>query len=300
MKTKDGRATTDAYCVAMYGTKWVRTRTVIDSFAPKWNEQYTWEVFDPCTVMTIGVFDNFHLQGGDSRIGKVRIRLSTLETDRVYTHSYPLLVLAPSGVKKMGEIHLVLRFTCSSLLNILHMYSQPCLPKMHYNHPLTFTQSNHMRHHAQQIVSMRLSQIEPPLRKENVDYMLIGVSTMWNLDELDEEFDSYPTSLRGDDIIRMRYDHIRSISGRIQFLVGDLAILGEKLQSLLSWRDPRGTLIFVIICLIASIVLKAIPFYAVAIHTVLYVSKLLRSKNKLPSVPSNFFKRLPSRMDQML
>ncbi|KAL0316861.1 UNVERIFIED_CONTAM: FT-interacting protein 3 [Sesamum radiatum] len=79
MKTKDGRATTDAYCVAKYGQKWVRTRTIIDSFAPKWNEQYTWEVFDPCTVVTIGVFDNCHLQGGDkagrdSRIGKVRIR----------------------------------------------------------------------------------------------------------------------------------------------------------------------------------------------------------------------------------
>ncbi|KAG5583386.1 hypothetical protein H5410_054013 [Solanum commersonii] len=104
MKAKDGRATTDAYCVAKYGQKWVRTRTIIDSFAPKWNEQYTWEVFDPCTVINIGVFDNCHLQGGDksggakdSRIGKVRIRLSTLETGRVYTHSYPLLVLHPTG-----------------------------------------------------------------------------------------------------------------------------------------------------------------------------------------------------------
>ena len=41
MKTKDGKGTTDAYCVAKYGQKWVRTRTIIDSFAPRWNEQYT-------------------------------------------------------------------------------------------------------------------------------------------------------------------------------------------------------------------------------------------------------------------
>ncbi|CAK9184528.1 unnamed protein product [Ilex paraguariensis] len=36
MKSKEGRGTTDAYCVAKYGPKWVRTRTIIDSFSPKW------------------------------------------------------------------------------------------------------------------------------------------------------------------------------------------------------------------------------------------------------------------------
>nr|GEV59258.1 FT-interacting protein 1-like [Tanacetum cinerariifolium] len=35
MKTRDGRETTDAYCVAKYGTKWARTRTIIDSLMPK-------------------------------------------------------------------------------------------------------------------------------------------------------------------------------------------------------------------------------------------------------------------------
>ncbi|KAM1653121.1 hypothetical protein ACFX1Q_006322 [Malus domestica] len=88
------------------------------------------EAFDPSTVITIGVFDNGHIHGGDkggkdSRIGKVRIRLSTLEADIVYTHLYPLLVLHPSGVKKMGEIQLAVRFTCSSLINRLYMYSHP-------------------------------------------------------------------------------------------------------------------------------------------------------------------------------
>ncbi|KAL9248603.1 FT-interacting protein 1-like protein [Drosera capensis] len=129
MKTKEGRGTTDAYCVAKYGQKWVRTRTVIDSFTPKWNEQYTWEVYDPCTVITLGVFDNCHLgvtekpstgsaTTKDSRIGKMRIRLSTLEADRIYTIAYPLLVLQPSGLKKMGELQLAIRFTCLSLLEI--------------------------------------------------------------------------------------------------------------------------------------------------------------------------------------
>ncbi|KAH7684325.1 Peroxin domain-containing protein [Dioscorea alata] len=397
MKTKDGRGTTDAYCVAKYGQKWVRTRTIIDSFAPKWNEQYTWEVYDPCTVITVGVFDNCHLQGGDkaagtrdTRIGKVRIRLSTLQTDRVYTHSYPLLVLLPSGVKKMGEVQLAVRFTCASLLNMMHMYSQPLLPKMHYLHPLSVTQLDNLRHQATQIVSMRLNRAEPPLRKEVVEYMLDVDSHMWSMrkskanffrimsvlsgliavskwfdqichwknplttvlihilfvilvlypelilptiflylfligvwyfrwrprqpphmdtrlshadtahpDELDEEFDTFPTS-RSPDIVRMRYDRLRSVAGRIQTVVGDLATQGERLQNLLSWRDPRATALFVTFCLIAAIVLYVTPFRVVAFLAGLYVLRHPRFRHKLPSVPLNFFRRLPARTDSML
>ncbi|XP_022746515.1 FT-interacting protein 1-like [Durio zibethinus] len=397
MKTKDGRGTTDAYCVAKFGQKWVRTRTIIDSFAPKWNELYTWEVFDPCTVITIGVFDNCHLHGGDkaggakdSKIGKVRIRLSTLETDRRYTHSYPLLVLHPNGVKKMGEIHLAVRFTCSSLLNMMHMYSLPLLPKMHYLHPLTVSQVDNLRHQATQIVSMRLGRAEPPLRKEVVEYMLDVDFHMWSMrrskanffrimnvlggliavgkwfdqicnwknpittvlihilfiilvlypelilptiflylfligvwyyrwrprhpphmdtrlshaesthpDEMDEEFDTFPTS-RPSDIVRMRYDRLRSIAGRIQTVVGDLATQGERLQSLLSWRDPRATALFVIFCLVAAVVLYVTPFQVVALLAGFYILRHPRFRHKLPSVPLNFFRRLPARTDSML
>ncbi|KAL1220912.1 FT-interacting protein 4 [Cardamine amara subsp. amara] len=399
MKAKEGgRGATDAYCVAKYGQKWIRTRTIIDSFTPRWNEQYTWEVFDPCTVVTVGVFDNCHLHGADknngvgkdSRIGKVRIRLSTLETDRVYTHSYPLLVLHPNGVKKMGEIHLAVRYTCSSLLNMMYMYSMPLLPKMHYLHPLTVSQLDNLRHQATQIVSTRLTRAEPPLRKEVVEYMLDVGSHMWSMrrskanffrimgvmsgviavgkwfeqiciwknpittvlihilftilviypelilptiflylfligiwyyrwrprhpphmdtrlshadsahpDELDEEFDTFPTS-RPSDIIRMRYDRLRSIAGRIQTVVGDLATQGERFQSLLSWRDPRATALFVLFCLIAAVVLYVTPFQAVAFLIGLYVLRHPRLRNKHPSVPLNFFRRLPARTDCML
>ncbi|XP_008243596.1 PREDICTED: LOW QUALITY PROTEIN: protein QUIRKY [Prunus mume] len=395
MKTKDGRGTTDAYCVAKYGQKWVRTRTIVDSFNPKWNEQYIWEVFDPCTVITMGVFDNGHIHGGDkggkdSKIGKVRIRLSTLEADRVYTHSYPLLVLHPSGVKKTGEIQLAVRFTCLSLINMLHMYSHPLLPKMHYIHPLSVIQLDSLRHQAMQIVSMRLSRAEPPLRKEVVEYMLDVDSHMWSMrrskanffrimgvlsgliavgkwfdqicnwknplttilihvlyiilvlypelilptiflylfligiwnfrwrprhpphmdtrlshadaahpDERDEEFDTFPTS-RPSDIVRMRYDRLRSIAGRVQTVVGDLATQGERFQSLLSWRDPRATTLFVTFCLIVAIVLYVTPFQVVALLAGIYVLRHPRFRHKLPSAPLNFFRRLPARSDSMI
>ncbi|XP_044472896.1 FT-interacting protein 3-like [Mangifera indica] len=392
MKTRDGRGTTDAYCVAKYGQKWVRTRTIVDSPTPRWNEQYTWEVFDICTVITVGVFDNGHIGGGgkDSRIGKVRIRLSTLEADRVYTHSYPLLVLQTSGVKKMGEVQLAVRFTCLSLVNMMYIYSHPLLPKMHYLHPLSVIQLDSLRHQAMQIVSMRLNRAEPPLKKEVVEYMLDVDSHMWSMrrskanffrimnvlsglisvgkwfdqicnwknplttilihilfiiliiypelilptvflylfligiwnfrrrprhpphmdtrlshaeaahpDELDEEFDTFPTS-RGSDIVRMRYDRLRSIAGRVQTVIGDLATQGERFQSLLSWRDPRATTLFITFCLIAAVVVYVTPIQVIALLLVFYLLRHPRFRHKLPSIPLNFFRRLPARSDSML
>ncbi|XP_068645528.1 FT-interacting protein 3-like [Aristolochia californica] len=396
MKTRDGKGTSDTYCVAKYGHKWIRTRTIIGSLSPKFNEQYNWEVYDPATVLTIGVFDNCQIGekgpsgSKDLKIGKVRIRLSTLETGRVYTHSYPLLVLHPSGVKKMGEIHLAIRFSCTSLANMMYIYSRPLLPKMHYVRPLTVVQLDALRFQAVNIVAARLSRAEPPLRKEVIEYMTDVNSHLWSMrkskanffrlmsvfaglfavgkwfgdvcawknpvttvlvhvlfvmlvcfpelilptvflymfligiwnyryrprypphmntrishaetvhpDELDEEFDTFPTS-RNPDLVRMRYDRLRSVAGRIQTVVGDIATQGERMQSLLSWRDPRATTIFVIFCLIAAMVLYVIPFQVIAVIAGFYLMRHPRFRHKLPSVPINFFRRLPARTDSML
>nr|CAD1818131.1 unnamed protein product [Ananas comosus var. bracteatus] len=396
MKAKDGR-TTDAYCVAKYGNKWVRTRTLLDTLAPQWNEQYTWEVFDPCTVITIAVFDNCHVAGHngggdvrDQRIGKVRIRLSTLEADRIYTHLYPLLVLQTSGLKKTGELHLAVRFTCTAWVNMVTLYGKPLLPKMHYVQPISVLQLDYLRHQAMQIVAARLVRAEPPLRREVVEYMLDVDSHMFSLrrskanfyritslfsgmaaigrwynsirnwrnpittvlvhvlflilvgypelilptiflylfmigiwsyrfrprhpphmdtrlsyaemahpDELDEEFDTFPTS-KAADVVRMRYDRLRSVAGRVQTVAGDLATQGERAQALLSWRDPRATAIFIIISLIIAIVLYVTPFQVIAVIVGLYLLRHPRFRSKMPSVPYNFYRRLPSKSDMLL
>ncbi|KAL7160117.1 hypothetical protein ABFS83_01G072400 [Erythranthe nasuta] len=393
MKTRDGKGTSDTYCVAKYGHKWIRTRTIVDNLFPKYNEQYTWEVFDPATVLTVGIFDNSQLsgeKGKDVKIGKVRIRISTLQTGRIYTHSYPLLVLHPTGVKKMGELHLALRFSCTSFANMLYTYSRPLLPKMHYVRPFTVVQLDMLRHQAVNIVATRLGRSEPPLRKEVVEYMSDVDSHLWSMrrskanffrmmsvfagifsagkwigdictwrnpittvlvhllylmlvsfpelilptvflymfligiwnfrfrprypphmntkisqaeavhpDELDEEFDTFPTS-RNPDLVRMRYDRLRSVAGRIQTVVGDVATQGERVHSLLSWRDPRATAIFVTFCLVAAVVLYVTPFQVIAALAGVYAMRHPRFRYRLPSVPVNFFRRLPARTDSML
>jgi hypothetical protein len=346
-------------------------------------------------VITIGVFDNCHINGSkedarDQRIGKVRIRLSTLETNRIYTHYYPLLVLTHSGLKKHGELHLALRFTCTAWVNMLAHYGKPLLPKMHYYHPISVRHIDWLRHQAMQIVAARLARSEPPLRREAVEYMLDVDYHMWSLrrskanvhrmmsmlsgvtavckwfndicywrnpittclvhvlffilvcypelilptiflylfviglwnyrfrprhpphmdtrlsqadnahpDELDEEFDTFPAS-RPSDIVRMRYDRMRSVAGRVQTVVGDLASQGERAQALLSWRDPRATAIFILFSLIGAVLIYVTLFQVVAVLVGLYVLRHPRFRSRMPSVPVNFFKRLPSRADMLL
>ncbi|ESQ37718.1 hypothetical protein EUTSA_v10028388mg [Eutrema salsugineum] len=399
MKTRDGKGTSDTYVVAKYGHKWVRSRTVINSLSPKYNEQYTWEVFDPATVLTICVFDNAHFSAGinngggnnrDQTIGKVRIRLSTLQTGRVYTHAYPLLVLQPSGLKKRGELHLAVRFTCTSVSNMLMKYTKPLLPKMHYIQPLSVSQQEGLRGQAFKIIVARLGRSEPPLRREVVEYMtdftnnlfsmrrskanffrfttvFSGVMSVWkwmaqvctwrtpvttalvhvlytmlvmfpemilptvflymaviglwnyrfkprfpphmdtklsyaesvNADELDEEFDIFPT-VKAPDIVKMRYDRLRIVAGKIQTVVGDIAAQGERVQALLSWRDPRATAIFVTFCFILAMALYITPFKLLALLSGYYFMRHPKLRHRIPSAPLNFFRRLPAMTDSML
>ncbi|GLT60665.1 hypothetical protein SLA2020_334220 [Shorea laevis] len=394
MKTRDGKGTSDTYCVAKYGHKWIRTRTIINSLSPVYNEQYTWEVYDPATVLTVGVFDNSHIGGSsgnrDMNIGKIRIRISTLEAGRIYTHSYPLLVLHPSGVKKRGELHLAIRFSYTSWANTMFQYTRPLLPKMHYIRPLSVVQQDMLRHHAVNIVAARLGRAEPPLRKEVVEYMSDATSHLWSMrrskanfvrlmsvftgalavakwfgevclwknpittvlvhvlfvmlvcfpelilptvflymfvigvwnyrfrsrfpphmdtkisyaelvspDELDEEFDTFPTT-KSPDIVRMRYDRLRSVAGRIQTVVGDIATQGERFLALLSWRDPRATTIFLTVCLVAAIGLYVTPFQVLALLGGFYAMRHPRFRHKTPPAALNFFRRLPANTDSML
>ncbi|KAJ6865232.1 hypothetical protein NC651_035722 [Populus alba x Populus x berolinensis] len=398
MKPKGGtKGSTDAYCVAKYGKKWVRTRTITDSFEPRWNEKYTWQVYDPSTVLTIGVFDNWHLFGEmsdekpDCRIGKIRIRVSTLESNKVYMNSYPLLVLLRNGLKKMGEIELAVRFACPSFLpDTCAVYGQPLLPKMHYLRPLGVAQQEALRGAATRMVSLWLARSEPPLGPEVVRYMLDADSHAWSmrkskanwfrivavlawavglakwlddirrwrssvttvlvhilylvlvwypelvvptgflyvfligvwyyrfrpkipagmdtrlsqaeavdLDELDEEFDTVP-SMKPPEIIRARYDRLRMLAARVQTVLGDFATQGERVQALVSWRDPRATKLFIAVCLAITLILYVVPPKMVAVALGFYFLRHPMFRDPMPPASLNFFRRLPSLSDRLM
>lgn len=403
LKTVNGKSSTDAYCVAKYGNKWVRTRTVSDSLEPKWNEQYTWKVYDPSTVLTIGVFDTDNIDDRsennnkepsrpDSRIGKVRVRISTLQTGRVYRNTYPLLVLTHAGLKKMGEIEIAVRFIrTTQRLDFLHVYSQPMLPLMHHVKPLGVVQQEALRNTAVRMVAAYLSRSEPPLKKEVVCYMLdadsqnfsirkvranwyriinvvagvidvvrwiedtrgwknptatvlvhallvmlvwfpdliiptfafyVFVVGAWNYrfrardplphfdpkislaevvdrEELDEEFDNLPSN-QTSEVVRIRYDKLRTLGARVQTVLGDLATQGERIQALVTWRDPRATGIFVFLCFMVAFVLYLVPSKMVAMASGFYYLRHPIFRDRLPSPALNFFRRLPSMSDRII
>ncbi|XP_051131833.1 protein QUIRKY [Andrographis paniculata] len=402
MKTWEGKGSTDAYAVAKYGNKWVRTRAISDSLDPKWNEQYTWRVYDPSTVLTVGVFDSWEALESDAgvaesmrpdfRIGKVRIRISTLAIGKAYRNVFPLLLLSQSGLKKMGEIELAVRFArAAPTIDFLHVYWQPLLPTMHHIKPLGVLQQEALRSTTVKIVAAHLSRAEPPLRREVVTYILdadSGTFSMrkvranwlriinviagaidvfkwvddtrswknptatllvhallimlvwfpdliiptlalyvfavgaWNYrlrpkssmpqfdgklslaesadrDELDEEFDSMPCR-RPNETVRARYDKLRMLGARVQTVLGDLATQGERLQAVVTWRDPRATGMFVGLCLVVALILYLVPSKMVAMAFGFYYLRHPIFRDRMPSPALNFFRRLPSLSDRML
>lgn len=392
-------ARTHAYCAAKYGPKWVRTRTVVDSVSPVWNEQYIWEVYDPFTVITIAVFSNNHLEAEDrargatdTMMGKIRIRLSSLDRNKIYTHSYPLICLQPSGVKKMGEIHLAVRISWPfwSSLNVHQFYIVPLFPRHHYIFPLSSVQLDNLRNQAAYVTSLRLSMAEPPLRREVVYNMLDVRSDTWSMrkgqanfkriknlvggfvsfwkwledirywknpittclfylqcilvlifpepvlplgifylllvglrgylkrprhppyidtelscvdatsaEDLEEEFDLFPSQFGGERL-RRRYDRLRAIGGSAQRMANDVATIGERLQSLRSWRDPRATTLFLIFCCAAFLVTLTLPAKMIIFLWITLCLRHPRFRSVLPSIPHNFLKRMPSKRPLIL
>ncbi|KAM0846618.1 hypothetical protein ACQ4PT_055563 [Festuca glaucescens] len=212
------------YCVAKYGDKWVRTRTLLATAEPQWNEQYTWDVFDLTTVITVAVFDNANLHHGagaykDQRIGKVRVRLATLESDRVYTYYYPLIALSPLGLKKTGELHLAVRFTCTAWANMQAHYFHPLFPKKHYTDPISVLQMDYLRLQAMQLVTAQLARADPPLRREVVEYML--------------DVDSKMFSLR----------RSKANLHRIASLFSGVAAVAKLFDGICRWKNPLATML---------------------------------------------------------
>ncbi|KAJ7945112.1 C2 domain-containing protein [Quillaja saponaria] len=399
-KGKKENNRTDAYCVVKYGPKWIRTRTIVDSLSPKWNEQYSWEVYDICTFITILVLDNAHIQGGriaegvrDAKMGKVTIGLSTLEVGRIYTYSYPLLQHQPSlGLKKMGEIQLAFRLKLLiSKFDLLHTYAYFLHPRLHYTSPLSRAHTDNLSKQAVMLISKWFKQAEPPLREEVVNHMLAVRAKLWSMrkgrttfdrisvflnalvatckwfeevmywkdfqrtlmvhaalvgvifcpksvlqtifaylilnvlsqyskrprhpaqvdlklshvhtatvNELQEEFDPVPSKYGGV-VLRNRYDCMRKFGERMVSEMGYLAMKGEMVESLVSWKDPVITFFFLFICLFVGIVTFVVPLQWTMILGFAYLLKHPRFRAGAPfGIPRNLLSRMPTNADCML
>src|SRR5262249_1866108 len=136
------------------------------------------------------------------------------------THSYPLIVLQPNGLKKMGELHLAVKFSCISWINLFQTYSQPLLPQMHYTNPLTVYQLDSSRHQASYILSLRLSRADPPLRKEVVEYILDAGANIWSLRKGKANCERVMACLSGIVAVWRWFDQIRQWKSPVTTILG--------------------------------------------------------------------------------
>ncbi|KAK8658593.1 hypothetical protein V6N13_036796 [Hibiscus sabdariffa] len=122
----------------------------------------------------------------------------------------------------MGKLHLAVRFSCANMGNMLHMYTLPLLPKMHYVQPLSVNQLKSLRYQAMNVVSPRLSRAEPPLGREVVEYMLDHDSHMWSMRKRKANF------------------------FRLMSVISGLVVLSRWFESMRNWTKPMYSSLFVV------------------------------------------------------
>nr|KYP73524.1 hypothetical protein KK1_006151 [Cajanus cajan] len=150
---------------------------------PHWNEQYSWDSYDPCTFIRNCRSDNGQLHKGDAlaigtidtRIGNVMVTLSEPETIRIHSYSDPIVELQPLGLKKTGEIQLAFNFCYTDMINLCKVvYTLPMPPRQHFVNPLHLAQ-----YHG--------------LRKQVVMLDSVSGEIMWNMQRGKAEFETLKT-----------------------------------------------------------------------------------------------------------
>ena len=101
-------------------------------------------------------------------------------------------------------------------------------------------------------------------------------------------------------LLKSRYDQIQSTLVKIQKILDSIASFCEKVHALISWRDPVATRLLTIGLLIGIV---AISLTGVRFCVCFGLCWMLRPpilRDTLPPPPINFFKRLPSKSDQII
>ncbi|KAE8727720.1 hypothetical protein F3Y22_tig00005406pilonHSYRG00443 [Hibiscus syriacus] len=243
MKVRDGRETTDAYCVAKYGPKWEFLMSVTCMMA-MWPEM---EKIRP---------------NGVKRTGEIQLAIrftctSYFNLFLVYTmnpmlppmhHIYPLSIYQLDSLREQAT-----RILCLSLSR-----TEPPLRSEVVEYMLDgdarkwFDEIRKWKNPTATVAVIAIYCIialKPDLILPAV--ILCGIQAMilqwWKrlmhpthidakqfvpatADEPDEEFDTFPSSRRPD-VLWMRYDRLRSIAGRFVTVIGDIATLLERLPT---------------------------------------------------------------------
>eukprot|EP00210_Caulerpa_lentillifera_P008307 g7927.t1 len=100
--------------------------------------------------------------------------------------------------------------------------------------------------------------------------------------------------------LKSRYDQIQSILIRIQKILDSIASFSERIHALLTWRDPVATRALTVVLLFAFLAIALLGLQTCIACGVCWLLRPPILRDPFPPAPLNFFKRLPSRSDQIL
>lgn len=101
-------------------------------------------------------------------------------------------------------------------------------------------------------------------------------------------------------ILKAKYDKMQSIMIRVQNGLDMVASCLEKVEALVTWKDPVASRILVAVLFIAAIAVKVFGIQILACCGVLWVLRPPCTRNSKPSPLVNLFTRVPTRGDQVL
>ncbi|GJP58356.1 hypothetical protein CLOP_g23278 [Closterium sp. NIES-67] len=86
-------------------------------------------------------------------------------------------------------------------------------------------------------------------------------------------------------------------AGKVQRGLGVIADSAEKLEMLLTWRDPRATFLLMAACTGLMLLLLLLPFRPVALAAGFWALRHPRLRRITPTKVKCFLARLPTRAD---
>ncbi|WOL07773.1 FT-interacting protein 1-like [Canna indica] len=112
---------------------------------------------------------------------------------------------------------------------------------MHYVRPLPIIQQELLRHQAVQIVAARLSRMEPPLRREVVEYLFDAHSHLWSMRRRKANF------------------------SRLMTVLSSLLAVGKWFGEVCAWKNPVTTvlvhILFIMLVCFPELILPTVFVY---------------------------------------
>eukprot|EP01006_Ploeotia_vitrea_P065727 TRINITY_DN93711_c0_g1_i1.p1 TRINITY_DN93711_c0_g1~~TRINITY_DN93711_c0_g1_i1.p1 ORF type:complete len:798 (-),score=112.29 TRINITY_DN93711_c0_g1_i1:9-2279(-) len=234
------------YSVIRHGTTWYRLPTKTDTGPTfTWPDSYTFDVYDPTGLITIAIFDDHHrgaIKGEDMPVGRIRIRIGTLPSDRPHSQRFPLARPMMRGAAVYGEALLTVEWKkTADFATTLKKYIKPPKPAGYYQASKSITKGEALYETQRAVLVHQFKNEVQSIPKEAIKFTL--------------DMPHPPFSLRRG----------RANAVRLKDSVGLVRNLADGFKSLETWQSPPKTILVTILWCFFCIFPGYLPAFLAAV-----------------------------------